>query len=271
MSLENLITMADFIVYAVIAGLSLAIVAGPLGSFIVWRRMSYFGDTLAHSALLGIAIGILFNLNLQISILSVCLACAVLLIYLDSNRTIAIDTLLGILAHSALAIGVVLLALSRSAQIDLEAYLFGELLTISTTDLLWIVAASALIISVICFYWNQFLSVTVHEELASVEGININKLRYLLVILMAIITAVSMKIVGVLLITSLLIIPPAAARRRSSSPETMAVTASLIGCLSVIVGLWAAFLLNTPVGPSVVVAATCAFAISYILPQTNTR
>ena len=261
--------MADFILYALIAGLSLALVAGPLGSFVVWRRMSYFGDTLAHSALLGIALGILLNLNLQFSIIVICLIVAIFLIFLEKQKAVAIDTLLGILAHSTLAIGVVVLSISNTAQINLEAYLFGELLTIATWDLVWVVVASALIMSVLFLFWNQFLSVTVHEELASIEGVNVNRLRYLLIILMALITAVAMKIVGVLLITSLLIIPPAAARQVAKSPEQMAIIASALGCFSVVVGLFAAFRADTPVGPSIVVVATVTFFVLYFFSNSS--
>lgn len=258
--------MPDFILYALLAGISLACVAGPLGSFVVWRRMSYFGDTLAHSALLGIALGLLMDWNLQASIIAICLLCATLLVFLDDRSLVSIDTLLGILAHSALSLGVVLLALSGAAQINLEAYLFGELLTIATQDLLVMLGVSILVGTMLVVFWNQFLSLTVHEELAVIEGVPVRRLRYLLVVLMALVTAVAMKVVGVLLITSLLIIPPAAARRLCRSPEAMALLASLLGCCAVIAGLGAAFLLDTPVGPSIVVAATLLFAATGLLP-----
>lgn len=256
-------TVADFIVYALIAGISLAIVAGPLGSFIVWRRMSYFGDTLAHSALLGIAIGIIIDINLQLSIMLACLLVALSLVFMNRKNTVTTDTLLGILAHSALAMGVLMLSLSDSPQVNLEAYLFGELLTINPLDLTLIVLTSALVLAVLVYFWNDFLSFTVHEELASIEGVSVGKMRYFLVILMAVITAVALKIVGVLLITSLLIIPPAAARQLASGPEQMAKLASVIGCLSVLIGLYMAFHLDTPVGPSIVVIAAIIFLLLF--------
>ena len=258
--------MPDFVLYALIAGLSLAVVAGPLGSFVVWRRMSYFGDTLAHSALLGIALGLLLDFSLQLSIITVCVITGLLLVSMSRQDTVATDTLLGILAHSALASGVVLLALTGSIQVSLEAYLFGELLTIRIVDLLLIVFVSLLVLAILLVYWNRFLSFTVHEELASIEGVPVQKLRYLLVILMAVTTAAALKIVGVLLITSLLIIPPAAARQLARGPEQMAILASIIGCLSVLTGLFAAFQIDTPVGPSIVVAAALAFLVFYLLP-----
>ena len=107
----------NFVLYALVAGISLALVAGPLGSFIVWRRMSYFGDTLAHSALLGIALGLLTDSNPQLSIIVSCLVFAVLLTLLDRRPSISTDTLLGILAHSSLALGIVVLALADSVSI----------------------------------------------------------------------------------------------------------------------------------------------------------
>ncbi len=258
--------MADFILYGLAAGLALAVVTGPLGSFIVWRHMSYFGDTLAHAALLGIALGLLADINLQLSIILVCLLSAVLLIALEKKKTVALDALLGILAHSSLALGVLVLALSDVVQVNLEAYLFGELLTIRFADLLWILSCCAAVLLVLLFYWNRFLSITVHDELAQVDGIDVNFLRYLLIILLAIITAVAMKIVGVLLITSLLIIPPAAARQIANTPEKMAIRASLLGCLSVLIGFYFAFISDTPVGPTIVVAASIIFILLYLLP-----
>jgi len=264
-SLAQLLT-TNFVVYALIAGLSLALVSGPLGSFIVWRRMSYFGDTLAHSALLGIALGLIFDINAQLSILVSCVVFSLLLVALGKNKTISTDTLLGIVAHSTLAIGVVVLAFSDSVRVNLEALLFGELLTVSGGDLVWVVGTSCLVAVLLFRFWNQFLAITVHAELAEIEGISPNKLNLLLVVLMALVIAISMKIVGVLLITSLLIIPPAAARQIARTPEQMAIKASVIGALSVVVGLIMAFIADTPVGPSIVAVASLFFLILYFLP-----
>lgn len=253
----------DFVLYALAAGIGLAVVAGPLGSFIVWRRMSYFGDTLAHSALLGIAIGLLTDSNPQLSIIISCLLFAFILTVLDRKPSLSTDTLLGILAHSSLALGIVVLALADSVRVDLEAYLFGALLTISSTDLVWILAVAFLVACTLFVFWNELVSITVHAELAEIEGTNINRLNLILVLLIALTIAVSMKIVGVLLVTSLLIIPPAAARQLAVTPEQMAVKASCIGILSVVLGLGAAFYFNVPVGPTIVVIATLIFLALY--------
>ncbi|GJM12007.1 MAG: zinc ABC transporter permease [Pseudohongiella sp.] len=256
----------DFVLYALVAGISLALVAGPLGSFIVWRRMSYFGDTLAHSALLGIALGLLTDSNPQLSIIVSCLIFAFLLTLLDRRPSISTDTLLGILAHSSLALGIVVLALADSVRVDLEAYLFGALLTIGNTDLVWVLVVVALVAMVLFLFWNDFVSITVHSEIAEIEGANVNRLNLILVLLIALTIAVSMKIVGVLLITSLLIIPPAAARSMATTPEQMATKASIIGCVSVLLGLVSAFFFDVPVGPSIVVVATLIFLGFYFYP-----
>ncbi len=257
----------DFVLYALAAGISLALVAGPLGSFIVWRRMSYFGDTLAHSALLGIALGLLTDSSPQLSIILSCLVFAFLLTLLDRKPSISTDTLLGILAHSSLALGVVVLALADTVRVNLEAYLFGALLTIGNADLIWVLAVVSLVAITLIRFWNDFVSITVHAEIAEIEGANVNRLNLILVMLIALTIAVSMKIVGVLLITSLLIIPPAAARSMATTPEQMAQKASIIGCVSVLLGLGSAFYFDVPVGPSIVVVATLIFLVFYFYPN----
>ncbi|MDP1931721.1 MAG: zinc ABC transporter permease subunit ZnuB [Gammaproteobacteria bacterium] len=258
--------MADFVLRALVAGICIALVAGPLGSFVVWRRMSYFGDTLAHSSLLGIALGILMDINLQLAVISSSIIFALVLIFLQTRKTLSTDTLLGILAHSTLAIGLLILSLSSTVQINLVAYLFGDLLTIGSSDLYWIIAGTAVIGLLLLRFWNTFLTITVHEELAEVEGVAVRKFHALMVLMIALLIAVSMKIVGVLLITSLLIIPPAAARRFASTPEQMALGASITGCLSVGIGLLMSYQWDTPAGPSVVATACVFFLIAYLSP-----
>jgi zinc transport system permease protein len=255
--------MADFLVRALAAGLLLAAVAGPLGCFIVWRRMAYFGDTLAHSALLGITLGLILDLPLQVAVVAGCCLIAVLLYFLEQRKSLATDTLLGILAHSALALGLVLLSFSNT-QIDLQAYLFGDLLTVATSELAWLAAGTLLTLVVLVWRWNALLSFTLQHELAQVEGLNTERLRLLLMLLVAVVVAISMKIVGVLLITALLIIPPATARLFARSPEQMALGASALGCLAVVGGIAASWQWDTPTGPSIVVAAALLFVLSLL-------
>lgn len=259
--------MPDFLLYALIAGLGLALVAGPLGSFVVWRRMAYFGDTLAHSALLGVALGMLLQINLTLAVTAGCVLLAVLLVAMQNRKWLASDTLLGILAHSTLSLGLVVLALTESVRVDLLAYLFGDLLAITRGDLAWMLGGLAIVMVLLAWLWRPLLSVTVHEELARVEGLPVSGIRLALMLLIAIVIAVAMKVVGVLLITSLLIIPPAAAQRHARTPEQMALGASALGCLAVLGGLALSWNLDTPAGPSIVVSAAALFMLSLLVPR----
>lgn len=266
---DLIVNMPDFLLYALIAGLALAVVAGPLGSFVVWRRMAYFGDTLSHSALFGVALGLLFNINLTLAVIICCLLLALVLVTIQNRQPIASDTVLGILAHSTLSLGLVTLSFMREVRVDLVGYLFGDLLAISGNDLMWILIGCALVLALILALWKPLLSITVHEELASVEGSPVAGLRLALMLLIALVIAVAMKVVGVLLITALLIIPAAAAQRHAKSPEQMAVGASLVGVLAVCTGLSLSWWQDTPAGPSIVLAAAAVFLISFIVPKRS--
>lgn len=259
--------MPDFLLYALLSGLGVAVVAGPLGAFAVWRRMAYFGDTLAHSALLGVTFGLLLQINLSFAVAVGCLLLALLLVALQHGRLLATDTLLGILSHSTLALGLVTLSLFTENRIDLLAYLFGDILSASRTDVLTIWAISLAVGALLIWLWRPLLAITVHEELAQVEGVPAAAVRTALMLLMALVIAIAMKVVGALLITALLIIPAAASRRLTQTPEHMALGASLLGALSVCGGLAASFIWDTPAGPSIVLSAGLLFALSLLVPQ----
>ena len=233
--------------------------------------MSFFVDTLAHSALLGIALGLATNSDPQLSIVISGLLIAFLLGILEKNSLVSTDTLLSILAHSTLTIGVIFLALTDSIRVNIEAYLFGDMLTISRSNLLWIAGISLAIGVTLYRFWNDFLSITVQAELAEIEGVNVKRMCLLLIILTELIISVALKIVGVLLITSLLIIPPATARRFAETPEKMSFIAIITGILVVIAGLVWAFELDTPVGSTIVVCATFLFALSYLKTGSSTN
>lgn len=258
--------MADFLLYALIAGLAIAAIAGPLGSFVVWQRLAYFGDTLAHSALLGVALSLWLSIHLTAGVIGICLLLAAVLMLLQRNPQLATDSLLGMLSHASLALGLVAISLSDNARIDLNAYLFGDLLAVSHNDLMLILIVSSLLALLLIFFWRAFLTITLHAELAQVEGYPVNRLRLLLMAMIALLVAVAIKIIGVLLITALLIIPASAARRWSKSPEQMTWLALLMGSLAIVGGLMLSLQWDTPAGPSVVVAATFLFAVSLLKP-----
>jgi zinc transport system permease protein len=257
----------DFLLRALLGGLGVALVAGPFGSFVVWRRLAYFGDTLAHSALLGIALGFLLHLNLTLGIIVVCQLLAILLFFGQRQRQLASDTLLGIFSHGALSLGLVALAFMEHIRIDLTAYLFGDILSIGLADLGWIFGGGGLALAGLLWLWKPLLAITIHEDLARVDGVPVDRINWAFLGLIALTVAVMMKVVGLLLVTSLLIIPAATARRFASNPEVMALLASLIGCFAVAVGLYGSFTWDTPAGPSIVVAACGLFLLSLLLPK----
>ena len=259
--------MPDFLLNALLAGLALALVAGPLGSFVVWRRMAYFGDTLSHAALLGLALGLLLEVSPTLAVIAGCLLLALLLVALQQRQPLAADTLLGILAPTSLALGLVVLSFMPEVRVDLLGYLFGDLLAVSPQDLAWIVGGCGLALLALLAAWRPLLAMTVQEELARVEGLPVAGLRLGLMLLIALVIAVAMKIVGVLLITSLLIIPAATAQRHARTPEQMAIGASLLGLLAVSAGLALSWFKDTPAGPSIVVAAAALYLLGFTLPR----
>ena len=259
--------MDDFLIRAALAGIGVALVSGPLGAFIVWRRMAFFGETLAHSALLGVALGLVLGTNLSLAIVAVCILFAILMVLLQRQNYLAGDTLLGILAHSSLSLGLVTVALIGTLRIDLMSLLFGDVLAVSVSDIIWIWSGGAVALAILVAIWRPLLALTVHEDMARVEGVPVAAVQFGFMLLIALVIAVALKIVGVLLITSLLIIPAAAARRVAATPEAMAVFASLFGVAAVVGGLWGSWTWDTPTGPSIVLAAMAFFLAGLVLPR----
>ncbi len=263
--LKTCMTMLDdFFIRAIIAGSGLALTVGPLGCYVVWRRMAYFGDTMAHSALLGVALAFLLNISLIVGVFAVAVTASLVLLALQSRNALPTDALLGILSHSTLALGLVIIAFMTSLRVDLMGFLFGDILAVSRLDIAIIYVGGIVVLAVLIAIWRPLLAATVNIELAQAEGLNPERARIIFMLLMASVIAMAMKIVGILLITSLLIIPAAAARRFASTPEQMAVYASLIGALAVAAGLFGSLKFDTPSGPSIVVAALTLFLLSLV-------
>lgn len=255
----------DFFTRAVIGGVGVALVAGPIGCFVIWRRLAYFGDTLSHSALLGVALALLLELNITLTVFALSVAVSFILLFLQRRASLSSDALLGLLAHSTLALGLVVLAFMTWVRVDLMGFLFGDILAISTGDLGIIWGGGIIVLAILSYIWKPLFAATVNFDLAKAEGIKPEFINAVFMVIIAAVIAVSMKIVGVLLITALIIIPAVTARRFALSPEAMAVLASVIGACSVIVGLNASLEWDTPAGPSIVVSSMVFFIIS-ILP-----
>ncbi len=256
--------MDDFILRALIAGVALAIVTGPLGCVVVWRRMSAFGDTMSHSALLGVVLSTLFHIDLTIGVFATTALVALALNALSGQNSVAVDSLLAILANASLAIGMVLLGLLTLIRVDLMSFLFGDILAVSNGDVVVIVGGGIAILGILALIWRSLLAGTVSEDIARAEGLNPDRSRLIFMLLMAAVVAVAMKIVGVLLVTALLIIPATAARRLSTTPEHMAILASVIGALAVAIGLYGSVLTDAPTGPAIVVAGLIFFIACHI-------
>ncbi|MFT5083759.1 MAG: zinc transport system permease protein [Lentisphaeria bacterium] len=254
--------MPEFLINALIVGLAIALIAGPLGSFTVWRKMAYFGDTLAHSALIGVAFGLFLEINITLSIILACFLIAVVLVFLEQQNSLSTDTLLGVLSHSSLALGLVCVSLYSDSQISLYSYLFGDFLTVSRNEAVLICVAVFVLMTLVVYLWKPLLMISTDEDLARVEGKNIRRLRLILMLMIACVIALAMKIVGVMLITALLIIPAATSRRLTSSPEAMAAIASLLGGCAVISGLSASYWIDIPTGPAVVLCSFVFFIVS---------
>ena len=257
----------DFLVRALIAGIGIALVAGPLGCFVVWRRLSFFGDTLAHSALLGVLLSITFNINVSITIFAVSSLVALLLLKLQKSTNLAGDSLLGLISHSSLAIGLVILGFLSFIRFDIMGVLFGDILSVNTNDILAVWIGGGLILIVLWYIWKPLFASTVNFELAEAEGMRPERVYAIFTILLAALIAISIKMVGVLLITGLLIIPTAMARNLSNNPKQMVILSIIGGLLSVFIGLYASLEINTASGPSIVTVALVLFILSLFRVQ----
>lgn len=257
----------DFFVRALLAGVGIAVVAAPLGCFIVWRRMAYFGDALAHSALVGVALGIALGIQNTLAVVAAICAVAFLFVAIERKPWISSDAGLGILAHSSLALGVVALSLTGgSGGVNYSAWLFGDILAVTKRDLAFIYGCGGVLLLALAAVWRPLLAATAHPDLARAEGVPVARMRAVLILLVALAIALAMQLVGVLLTTSLLIIPAVAARRYARSPEAMAVLAAVLGALAVVAGLYGSLWWDVPSGPAIVLAAAALFALS-LLPR----
>jgi len=254
----------DFFIRALIAGIGIALVTGPIGCFIIWRRLSFFGDTLSHSALLGVTIGFFFDINVAFSVFLISSAIALILLKLQKTTKLPGDALLGLLAHSSLAVGLVVISFLSSIRFDIMGLLFGDILAVNEVDLLIIWLGGALILLILKIIWKPLFASTVNNELAEAEGMNPERANAIFTILLAAIIAISIKIVGLLLITGMLIMPAAMSRNISNNPQQMVKLSVVGGLLSVLIGLFSSLQFNSPSGPSIITAALVLFSFTLI-------
>ena len=259
-----------FFLKALAAGVGLAVVAAPLGCIIVWRRMAYVGETLAQSSLLGVALGLALGVNLTLAVIVAAVIAALVLISFGQQKLLALDSVLGLMHHAALALGVVAIAFLKGPSIDLMSYLFGDVFAVTNSDLGWVYGGGAVVLALTVWLWKPLVRLSLHEDLATAEGINPRLSRALFDILLAVTIAVAMKIVGVLLVMAFLIVPAVAARPLASTPERMAILAALVAAGSVIAGLAMSLYTDAPGGPSIVLAMCAAATISLLAAGRKT-
>ena len=258
--------MEDFFLRALAGGIGVALASGPIGCFVVWRRMAYFGTALAHTVLLGVALGFLLEIEPTLAVLAMCFLFAGCLALLERQQLVSLDTLLGVLAHMAFAAGLVALAFMERMRVDLIGYLFGDILSVGPVDL-WLIFGTAVVTTAaIAWQWRNLLAVTVNRDLAAVEGVPVERVRLLLVFLLAAVIAVGMKIIGMLLVVALVIVPAAAARRMATTPERMVGAATLVGIVSVAAGLFGSLQWDLPAGPAIVLVASAIFFAGLLVP-----
>ena len=253
-----------FILRGILAGIAVALISGLVGCFVVWKRMSYYGESIAHSSLLGVAFAILMGVSINLGVVFTCLLFGILFLWLQHSKVLSSDTLLGVLAHVTLALGIIIISLNK-IKIDIHAFLFGGILTVSSSDLWGMYLGVLIAVFLICYNWSSLLLVTIDEDLAKAEGVNTLNINLLFTSILTIVVAISIQIIGLLLITAMLIIPAAASRRLTNSPETMALVATFIGIVSVILGILLSVEIDAPSGPSIVLVSAILFFLSPIL------
>ncbi len=256
----------DFLVRAAFASVGVALAAAPLGCFVIWRRMAYFGDATAHAAVLGIALSLTLSAPLFVSVLGVCFLMAMTVSSLN-GKGFAMDTLLGVVSHSSLAVGLVAVSFLSGVRIDLMSYLFGDILAVGRTDLMVIWGGALVVVALVAWRWSGLLLSTLNPDLALASGFNPKREQFILTVSLAIVVAVAIKVVGVLLIAAMLIVPAATARPFSRTPEIMAVVSACLAVVASLTGLRASYVFDTPTGPTIV----CVSAFLFVMTNLMTR
>jgi zinc transport system permease protein len=261
--------LEPFLLRALAAAIGLAIVAAPLGSLVVWNRMAYFGETVAQASLIGIALALMLDVNLTLAVLLATLAVAGLLIVFSRQKVLPLDSILGLMHHGGLALGVIATSMLRGGPVDLVGYLFGDIFAVTPEDLYWVYGGGAAVLAAIAWLWQPLLRLAVHEELAAAEGVSRDRVKAVFILLLALTIAIAMKIVGVLLVMAFLVVPAVAARPFAATPERMALLAALVAIASVLVGLKLSLDTDAPGGPSIVLvmAVIAGLSLAYAAAQ----
>lgn len=241
-----------FLLRALAATFGLAIIAAPLGCAVVWQRMAYFGETIAQASLIGVALALALNADTTISIAAVALALAGLVMAATRQKTVPTDSILGLLHHGALALGVIATALLKGPSVDLMGYLFGDVYAISTAGLFWVYGGGALVLAGLAALWTPVIRISLHEDLAAAEGVRCETVRMAFMCLLAITIAMAIQIAGILLSIAFLVVPAVAARPFAATPERMALLSAAVSIAAVLIGTGMSVSYDIPGGPAIV-------------------
>lgn len=262
--------LEPFLLRAIAAAIGLAVVAAPLGCIVVWNRMAYFGETVAQASLIGVVLALALQINVTLGVLVITAAVAGLLILLQRQKLVPIDSLLGLTHHGALALGVIAAAQLKGPQVDLMGYLFGDVFAVTNLDIAWIYGGGTVVLAIVAWLWQPLLRMAVHDELARAEGVSASLVRGVFTVLLAVAIALAIKVAGILLAIAFLIVPVVAARPLASTPERMAVLTAVVSVCSVLAGMALSVWLDAPGGPAIVLVMAILAGLSLTLASLRT-
>lgn len=254
----------DFMQKAFIAGIVIAIVAATVGAFIVLRRYAMISDTLAHVALVGVAVGIVVQHNPMYMAVLVSVVAAWIIEYLRYVKKIYSDATMAIFLSGSLAVAVIIVSLAQSFNSTLFSYLFGNILTVSTQDIYTIVAVGVVSLVLILLNFQKLFFVAFDEEVAKTSGINVGRLNFILITVVALVVALSIRIVGSLLIGAMMVIPALTAMQFRVGFLYTVLLANMFAVVSVLIGLIASYYFALPSGAAIVVAALVLFVMTLV-------
>ena len=257
--------MDNFILLAIISGIGIAFITGLLGCFVVWKKMAYFGESLGHSAVLGIGIGLLLGIGDNIAVLLVIITFSLIVTYLQNKEAFSNDLILAVLAHGLLSIGIILISINPDPNFNLHSFLFGDILTVSLNEIFLIFLSAIFIYLIILTNWKALLITIISKDLAKSQNINNFKIELLFTFTMALAVAISIKIIGALLITSMLIIPSSCAKQLVNNPKNMVIISIIISILSILIGILCSYYFDIPSGPAIILTSFSAFFIINLL------
>ncbi|WP_353279320.1 metal ABC transporter permease [Wolbachia endosymbiont (group B) of Xanthorhoe designata] len=260
----------SFFINSLIAVIMISLVTGALGSFMIWQRLSYLGDSLSHSSLLGIALALIFNISPSVSIMLIAIMFAILL-SLNFNKLYSADTILNIVTNVVLSSSLILISFLPSGNNSIISSLFGDILMIDQSNIISIFLTSVIVTLILIFRWRYWLMISINQDLATVEKVNVNFVRLEFLIILAIFIAISAQLIGILLIAAFLLIPAASARLISKTPMQMIIVATVFSVISGVSGLILSASFDLLTGPAIILIAAVYLIIAYFIRLVLSR